>query len=139
MLEKSIIEKFHSHNTLLSTDLIAYVGFVKMKNIFPHLDLYAFLRLPEEDTEIPYDAFEKAVDNVKEKFIELNKNGKILLSEEIKLPTKQLIEHGLANMGVYHHKSVLKISESGNVISEDKKLLFYYHNRADGYQLEKYV
>jgi glycerol-3-phosphate O-acyltransferase len=139
MLERSIVEKYYTHNTLLSSDLIAYVGFVKMKNRFPHLDLYAFLRLPEEDTEIPYDAFEKAVDNVKEKFIELNKNGKILLSEEIKLPTKQLIEHGLANMGVYHHKSVLKISESGNVISEDKKLLFYYHNRADGYQLEKYV
>ena len=139
MLEKSIIEKFHSHNTLLSTDLIAYVGFVKMKNIFPHLDLYAFLRLPEEDTEIPYDEFEKAVEKIKEKFIELNKNGKILLSEEIKLPTKQLIEHGLANMGVYHSKSVLKISENGNMISEDKKLLFYYHNRGDGYQLEKYV
>ena len=110
-----------------------------MKKLFHHLDLYAFLRLPEEDTEIAYDDFEKSVEKIKAKFVELNKEGKILLSEEIKLPTKQLIEHGLANMGVYHSKSVLKISETGNVISEDKKLLFYYHNRADGYHLEKYV
>jgi glycerol-3-phosphate O-acyltransferase len=139
MLERSIVEKFHTHNTLLSTDLIAYVAFVLMRKKFPHLDLYAFLRLPEEDTEIPFSTFEKAVEMIKKQFIELNKQNKILLSEEMNLDTNALIEHGLANMGVYHSKSVLKISDTGNVVSEDKKLLYYYHNRADGYQLEAYV
>jgi glycerol-3-phosphate O-acyltransferase len=139
MLERSIVEKFHTHNTLLSTDLIAYVAFVLMRKKFPHLDLYAFLRLPEEDTEIPFSTFEKAVETIKKQFIELHKQNKILLSEEINLDTNALIGHGLANMGVYHSKSVLKISDTGNVVSEDKKLLYYYHNRADGYQLEAYV
>jgi glycerol-3-phosphate O-acyltransferase len=133
------VEKFHTHNTLLYTDLIAYVAFVLMRKKFPHLDLYAFLRLPEEDTEIAFSTFEKAVEMIKKQFIELNKQNKILLSEEMNLDTNALIEHGLANMGVYHSKSVLKISDTGNVVSEDKKLLYYYHNRADGYQLEAYV
>ncbi len=139
MLERSIVDKFYTHNTILSSNLVAFTAFTLMRNMFPHLDLYAFLRLPNEDTEINYSVFEKAIDNIRTHLYELEKNNKILLSEEIRLPIKELIEHGFKNLGMYHTEQVLQINENGNVVSGHKKLLFYYHNRAIGYQLEKYV
>ena len=139
MLERSIVEKYYSHNTMLSSNLIAFTAFVMMRNMFPQLDLYAFLRLPNEDTEINYSKFEQAIEKVRTQLFELEKNGKILLSEEIRLPINELIQHGLNNLGMYHTEDVLHINENGNIATGHKKLLFYYHNRALGYQLEKYA
>jgi glycerol-3-phosphate O-acyltransferase len=139
MLERSIVDKFHTHNTMLTSNLVAFTAFVLMRKMFEQLDLYAFLRLPNEDTEIKYADFEKSVEKIREQLFILEKNGKILLSEEIRLPINELIQHGLKNLGMYHTEEVLHINENGNVVTGHKKLLYYYHNRALGYQLEKYA
>lgn len=139
MLERSIVDKFHTHNTILTSNLVAFTAFILMRKMFEQLDLYAFLRLPNEDTEIKYADFEKSVEKIREQLFILEKNGKILLSEEIRLPINELIEHGLKNLGMYHTEEVLQINENGNVVTGHKKLLYYYHNRALGYQLEKYA
>jgi glycerol-3-phosphate O-acyltransferase len=139
MLERSIVDKFHTHNTILTSNLVAFTAFILMRKMFEQLDLYAFLRLPNEDTEIKYADFEKSVEKIREQLFILEKNGKILLSEEIRLPINELIQHGLKNLGMYHTEEVLHINENGNVVTGHKKLLYYYHNRALGYQLEKYA
>lgn len=139
MLERAIVEKFHTHNTMLSSHIVAFTAFRLMRKKFSQLDLYAFLRLPNEDVELPYHDFSEALERVRMQAFELEKEGKIRLTDEIRLPIRELIDHGIANMGIYHTQKVLRLNSAGNIISEDKKLLFYYHNRSEGYNLEAYV
>jgi glycerol-3-phosphate O-acyltransferase len=64
----------------------------------------------------------------------------VLLSPEIRFTTDKLIEHGMTNINLYHANSPLEKSADGSYYySEDLKLLYYYHNRLEGYNLEKQV
>lgn len=139
MLEKAIVKKFHSFNTMLTSHFVAFVAFSMMRNMFKELNLYAFLRLPEEDTELDYDKFLSVCERVRSRLLELEKEGKIQLSNLMKAPIDEVVKHGIRNMGIYHTESVLHMIGQNKVSSENKKLLYYYHNRALGYNLENYV
>lgn len=139
MLERSIVDKFHTHNTMLTSHLVAFAAFVCMRKIFPNLDLYAFLRLPNEDTLIPRTQFVQSVEQMRNRLHELAAQGKIHLAEEIHFPIESLIQHGFDNLGIYHTEKILFFNNEGFVETGHKKLLYYYHNRALGYQLEKYA
>jgi glycerol-3-phosphate O-acyltransferase len=57
---------------------------------------------------------------------------------ELRWNIDKIIEHGMKNINLYHTASPL--TKNGDVMgSEDLKLLYYYHNRLDGYALEKYI
>ena len=64
---------------------------------------------------------------------------KIKLRENITEDIKSLVKRGIAELGTYHGDRPLKINKKGDIVSEDFKLLYYYHNRLDSYQLEKAV
>ncbi|MFT6873764.1 MAG: glycerol-3-phosphate O-acyltransferase, partial [Roseivirga sp.] len=51
----------------------------------------------------------------------------------------QIIKHGLKNVGMYHSKRPLVRNKEGDITTQDLHVLFYYHNRLDGYELENYV
>ncbi len=55
------------------------------------------------------------------------------------MPVDELIEDGLKHLGLYHPQKVLKVKKDGALMSENFRLLYYYHNRLDSYQLEKSV
>lgn len=61
-----------------------------------------------------------------------------LLQDAVLLKVKEEIKTALDER-MYHTEDVLHINENGNIATGHKKLLFYYHNRALGYQLEKYA
>ena len=48
------------------------------------------------------------------------------------------IEHGLKNVGLYHPQRPL-VHRKDKIIIQDPNTLYYYHNRMEGYELEKYV
>ena len=50
-----------------------------------------------------------------------------------------LVQHGVANLGVFHALKPLKFNKNGNIESEDFKLLYYYHNRLENYELDKAI
>jgi glycerol-3-phosphate O-acyltransferase len=61
------------------------------------------------------------------------------MSPELRWNADKIIEHGMKNINLYHTASTLTIQSNGNMGSEDLKLLYYYHNRLDGYELERYI
>jgi glycerol-3-phosphate O-acyltransferase len=66
-------------------------------------------------------------------------NGEIKVSDPVKWEIKAAIEDGISKLGIYHAKKPLKLSKEGCVITENFKLLFYYHNRMVGYGIEKEI
>ena len=64
--------------------------------------------------------------------------GKVDMATHMSEQVDYVIELGINNAGMYHTNRPLLINSKGNIITKDIHNLYYYHNRMDGYELEKY-
>ncbi|SNS01706.1 glycerol-3-phosphate acyltransferase [Belliella buryatensis] len=136
-LGERIVQEFHIINRVFSSHLVAFTAFQLIKRENKKMDLFNLLRLPEEDIVIPYDSFKSACQRVLDKIFELREKGKVHVAPHLRQDMDQIIAHGLDNVGMYHAKRPLVQDKDGNIITEDLNLLYFYHNRLDGYDLEK--
>jgi glycerol-3-phosphate O-acyltransferase len=135
-----IVESFHRNNVVKAAHIVPFVAFQLLKKKIGTSDIYTILRLPEEDREIEWEDFKSNVKIILDELYALNNKGKLKLSQS--LITKELdeiIELGIHNIGIYHANLPLLKNKKGNITSEDINLLYYYHNRMDGYGLEKHI
>lgn len=139
MLSERIIEEYLKINKVFASHLVAYTAFVILKKKYKKLDLYNLLRLPEEDLIISYDDFKSAFESTLKKIHQMYNEGKLNVSPHLTGELDQIIKHGLKNVGMYHSKRPLIRNRAGDITTQDLNLLFYYHNRLTGYNLEEYV
>ena len=139
ILSKKIVSSYYRENIVLSAHLIAFVAFQMLKVTHPELDLFALLRLPTDDLKIPSDDFVREVGRYRDRLRELDQEEKVRLAPEIIGDIQLLVRDGLRKLGTYHDRKPLLLTKSGHIISHDFKLLYYYHNRLDGYGLEETV
>ncbi len=139
MLSDKLVEEYHKINRAFSSHIVAFCAFEIWKNKHRKLDLYNLLRLPEEELFIDYDEFCKVVATIKERIFELKKAGRIDTAPHLEEDLEHIVAHGIANVGMYHAKRPLLLSKTGKITTQDLNTLFYYHNRLEGYGLEKYI
>ncbi|WP_075351794.1 1-acyl-sn-glycerol-3-phosphate acyltransferase [Algoriphagus marinus] len=137
MLGKRIVEEFHKINRVFSSHLVSFTAFEMIKRKNQKLDLFELLRLPEEDSIIPYEEFKKECQNVLNAIFELKSQGLIKTAPHMNRDIEEIISHGMDNVGMYHAKRPLVMDSSGNITTQDMSLLYFYHNRLTGYGLEK--
>lgn len=138
MLGERIVEKFLTANTVLSSHLVSFVAFELIQKEFKNLDIYQLLRIPVDEIEIDSEIFKVEVNNIKEKIIDLFAEGKLRIHDRLKRENEDIIKHGLKNLGVYHPVLPLLEKSNGNLITQDLKVLYFYHNRLLGYGLERH-
>ncbi|WP_373523624.1 1-acyl-sn-glycerol-3-phosphate acyltransferase [Aquiflexum sp.] len=136
-LGNRIVEEFHIINRVFSSHLVAFTAFQMIKRENKKMDLFNLLRLPEEDIVIVYADFKNECQKVLDRILELESEGKVQAAPHLKDDLDTIINHGLANVGMYHAKRPLVKNEGGNIETQDLSLLYYYHNRLEGYGLEK--
>jgi len=136
-LGKRIVEEFHKINRVFSSHLVAFTAFQMIKRENKKMDLYNLLRLPEEDVVLIYNEFKEECLKVLGKIKELEAESKVQIAPHMKMDIDSIIDHGLANVGMYHAKRPLVKNSMGNIETQDLNLLYYYHNRLHGYDLEK--
>lgn len=139
MLGDAIVKEYHKINRLFSSHLVAFIAFEILKKRYSKLDLYNFLRLPEEDLSIDYEEFKAVTSKVRSEAFKLYEQGKIKIASHLHGNIDDVIEHGLMNVGMYHVKRPLLKNKNGDIITEDLNTLYYYHNRLDGYGLRKFI
>lgn len=139
LLGDILVKKFHTGNTVYSSHLVCFTAFEIIKQRNKELDIYSLIRLPEEDREINWDEFVFTCSRIRDEIYNLNNNGKIKIAPHITGDIDEVIAHGIRNVGIYHAQLPIIRLENGNISSEDLKLLFYYHNRLEGYELHKYI
>ncbi|MFN8309207.1 MAG: 1-acyl-sn-glycerol-3-phosphate acyltransferase [Chitinophagales bacterium] len=135
MLGDKIVEQYYRFNVALTSHLVCFCAFELLRKKY-HVDVFTLVRTPLEDVRLNAQDLMDAVDRVKEQLKILNKNNEILISPEVRFSTDKVIEHGLRNINMYHANSPLEKGADGDYYSEDLKLLYYYHNRLDGYHLK---
>lgn len=139
MLSQRIVSEYHRINRVFASHLAAFVAFEMWQKKFPKLDLFSLLRLPEEELELEYAEFRKTFKRVRKKLYELKDAGKVHHATHLKGKVDHVIKLGIENVGIFHLKRPLLTNKKGNIITRDLTVLYYYHNRLVGYDLEQYV
>lgn len=139
LLSQRIIEEYHKFNEVLPSILVAFVAFQLLKKKNPDLDLYALLRLPEDELELPYEEFSNTMVRVIEVLHKMEEEDKLLLAPGFENSTDDIIKLGLNNLGMYHARRPLVTNGNNNLHTKDMNLLYFYHNRLVGYDLEQYI
>ena len=139
MLSQKIVSEYHRINRVFASHLAAYVAFEMWQRKFPKLDLFGLLRLPEEDLELDYTEFRETFKRVRKRIYELNDEGKVYFATHLKGKVDNVLKTGIENVGIFHLKRPLLLNKKGNVITKDLTVLYYYHNRLVGYDLEQFI
>ena len=138
-LGERIVERYFKDNIVLTSHLVAFAAFQIIKNKNNNLDLYGILRLPPDDYILSMETMREVVGQLKQHLIDLSESGGIKLSEQILFDVDDLIVDGIKRLGTYHIAKPLKFNKQGQIISESFKVLYFYHNRLTGYDLEQGV
>ena len=139
MLAGRIVEEYHRINRVFGSHLTAFVAFQMFQRMHDKLDLFGLLRLPEEELEIPYDAFRETFKRVRKEIYQMKEQGKINIASHLKGNADEVIRRGIENVGIFHLKRPLLRNKAGNIVTQDLNLLYYYHNRLAGYDLERFI
>lgn len=139
MLSQRIVTEYHKINRVFSSHLVAFIAFQMWQKKFAKLDLFSLLRLPEEDLEIDYEEFKIVFKRVRKQIYQMKEAGKVNYATHLKGKSDIVIKRGLDNVGVFHLNRPLVRNKKGNIITKDLSLLYYYHNRLVGYDLEQYI
>jgi glycerol-3-phosphate O-acyltransferase len=139
MLGDKIVSQYFKYNVVLTSHLVCFCAFELLRKKYNYIDIFTLIRTPEEDVRIDAKDLVDAIERVKEQLKEMNKNNEVLISPEVRFTNDKVIEHGISNISLYHANSPLIKSSDGYYYSEDLKLLYYYHNRLEGYKLERCV
>lgn len=136
ILGENIKKSYLSETIVLSSHLLAFGMFQYFKICNPNDDLFTLVSLPSDSFEVDLSTAIAVVDYLKAELANLEAKGKIKLSEQIHLPSEELIDDALNNLGVYHARRPLVKRKNATLTSEDFKLLYFYHNRLDDYNIE---
>lgn len=139
MLGEKIVERYHAENHVFSSHLVSYVAFKMFQRKHPDLDLYGVLRLLENERTLDLTAFREHFERVLARLRELSDRGKVHLASHMTNDPMTLIEHGIKNVGIYHAKRPIKFQNEHTLVTENLNLLYYYHNRLEGYGLERII
>lgn len=132
LLAKSVAKSFLKYNTVLSSHLVAYAAYHCLMEKMELEDIYDLMKFVEKEEFIELDALRKRVEQVVQVLLEKEKEGKIILSDDFRLPVDKLILTGINKLGVYHDVKVLYFDNDKKVKiikTEDFGLLYYYANR----------
>ncbi|MEO0471635.1 MAG: 1-acyl-sn-glycerol-3-phosphate acyltransferase [Bacteroidota bacterium] len=138
-LGNRIVERYHAENHVFSSHIVAFVAFKMFERRYPELDLYGVLRLLEEERILDLGQLRANVERVMERLRQLADQGKVHLADHLVNDVPTIVEHGLANLGLYHAKRPLTMKNEHSLVSDNLNLLYFYHNRLLGYELASLI
>lgn len=138
-LSQKIVSEYHRINRVFASHLVAFVAFEYWQKKHPKLDLFGLLQLPEEDLVLEYEEFKTACKKIRRHIYKLKKAKKINMATHTKDKIDSVIERGLESVGTFHLKRPLLMNKKGQIVTQDLNVLYYYHNRLVGYDLEQYI
>jgi glycerol-3-phosphate O-acyltransferase len=118
---------------------VAFTAFRMLERLHADLDLYGLMRLSDDDLIIDADTFELNVQALLDALKVKNEAGEVGLADHLDRAIEEVIKHGIKNIGMYHARPPLEIRKDGRIEVKSMNLLYYYHNRLEGYELHKHL
>ena len=139
LLAERIVERYHIENVVLSSHLTAFAVFEMLLHENPKLDLFGILRLPPDDYMFPFQAVAEVVEQMQARLFLWEQQGKIRLAPEIHRSPEDVVRDGVKNLGIFHAEKPLSLTKEGHIVSSNFRVLYFYHNRLNNYELQKAV
>jgi glycerol-3-phosphate O-acyltransferase len=139
LLAERIEERYLAENVVLSSHLIAYAVFQMLRHENPKLDIFGILRLPSDEYVFPKNGVIEVVEQLQQRLFAMEKQGKIRLDPDIHLEPAALVKNGVKNLGIFHTEKPLLFTKDGDIVSTSFRVLYFYHNRLNQYQLDRFV
>ncbi len=137
LLADKIVERYFADNIVLTSHLVAFAAFELLKRANPKLDLFGLLRLPSDEYHFDRKLLYDLIENLQARLIQMEQKGAVKLAEKIHGNVEDLVQDGIARLGNFHVNQPLRIDRKKKIVSDNFKLLFYYHNRLAHYDLDK--
>lgn len=138
LLGSKVLESYFRNNLILSSHLVAFTAFKLFESKHSSLDIFAILRMLSNEFLLDLDEFKLEMEGFLQKLITQEKEGKIRLHKILHSPVDVVIKDALEYLGAYHTQKVLYINDN-NLKSNNIRLLYFYHNRLEGYSFEKQI
>lgn len=139
LLGERIVERYHKDNIVLSSHLVAFAAFRLLEQQNSKLDLYGILRLPEEEYIFPKEVLGDVINQLRDRLIAMETLGQIKLSPQIHESVDYILKDGIRRLGNFHVAIPLYYDKKERIASKSFKVLYYYHNRLDTYDLHRYI
>ncbi len=139
LLAERVAARYRVENVVLTSHLVAHAVFEMLLHENPKLDLYGLLRLPPDDYIFPFRAVEEVAGQMQQTLFAWEQQGKIKLSPDLHRPATDVVHDGVKKLGLFHKEKTLTFTKSGDIISSNFRVLYFYHNRLQGYGLAKKV
>jgi glycerol-3-phosphate O-acyltransferase len=136
ILAEKIVKSFKEENIILSSHIAAFVGFNIIQEQNPEMDLFQILKIPVKSIRIKLDDYVAKLTYCLELLEKKKKKEKIKFSETLYLDPLECLKDGIKNVGVYHNSKVLKWLDKNTIGTDDLKLLYYYHNKMEHYDIQ---
>lgn len=135
-LAEKVADAYRHCYVVLTSHFVAYLAFQYLVYKNPSNELLEILNLSKEDLNIPMEDFKLYTERFLELLRKYESEGELILSEELKtFSPEEIIDDGLKQCGVYHAVKVI-YTQKGFVKSDNFRLLHYYHNRLDTYNMD---
>lgn len=139
-LAEKVVDNYERYYVVLTSHLAAFTAFQLIQKIHPSMDLYALLRLPTDMLSIPYHVFRETYEKILTILKQMEKEGKIKLQTELHtLALDEIIKSGIKYLGTFHAVLPLKFGNKNNIILRNPLLVYYYHNRLSGFEVEDMI
>ncbi len=138
-LADELVKSYLHENVVLTSHVAAFTTFQIFEKQYPNLDLFALLALPDDYLNIPELDLYAQIEKMQTRLRELASMGSLKLSQEVdQMSPEELVKDAIKHLNSYHFYMPIGLKK-GNVICEDLKLLYFYHNRLYGYKLDRLV
>lgn len=136
-LGEALVRAFHRNTVVLSTHALAFTLFRMLLKSKPGADLYRLLRFEGEGMRIPVRDALSGLERLIARLLELETAGRIKLGGAIRPGecARETMYKALRFFSMYHTKPVV-VRKGDYLEPMDLNLLYFYHNRLVGWDLE---
>lgn len=132
-----INQSFAKHSVILHSQIVAYAAFKYLMTTIHHTDIFDILKLNPKTVQFNESVLTEIIAQIRSLLLQKENEGVLKLDDPVRtLSAQELLNQGMSQMGIYHIKKPLRKNRKKKIISEDLKLLYFYHNRLDSYELD---
>ncbi len=137
LLGEVVVDAYRKHNVILSSNIVSFCAFQLLCRTHPSHSLAGVLNSQEENFTLNLTEFEQLAGGLISLVTEQASTGYFTLSDEPWEDVGAMITAGIRKLGMYHSQKILFINQKNELICDDARLLFFYHNRLAGFGIEE--
>ena len=137
ILGETVIDAYRKFNVILSSNVVAFAAFHIIYEEYKEAGLLQLVNQKDKKFSITRNSLEEKVRIIVALILEMKAKDAVTLSDEHWDDLHKFVHEGIYKLGIYHTSAVLKKDKNNQLVCEDIRLLYFYHNRLVNYGLEE--